>query len=101
MDYLKKYGISDDDINNLEKLIIERGQNLDTFKYDPEVIINILDLFVSIGVTNIYGIMTTNPSIFRDTFSSIKRKIDSYENKSELAMLLNDDPENLNLIGLL
>lgn len=101
MNYLKNYNLSDEQINNIEKIIKERGQNIDTFKYDPEKIISILDIFVSIGVKNIYGIITTNPSMFRDTIRSIKNRINKYENKNELARLLDEDSNNLSLVGLL
>ncbi len=101
MNYLKNYNLSDEQINNIEKLIKERGQNIDTFKYDPEKITSILDLFVSIGVSNIYGIITTNPSMFRDTVRSVKNRINKYGDKNELAKLLNEDANNLSLVGLI
>ena len=101
MSYLKNYNLSDKQINNIEKLIKERGQNIDTFKYDPEKIISILDIFVSIGVNNIYGIIVANPSMFRDTIVSIKNRISKYLDKNELARLLNEDANNLSLVGLI
>ena len=101
MNYLKNYNLSDEQINNIEKLIKERGQNIDTFKYDPEKITSIIDLFVSIGVSNIYGIITTNPSMFRDTVRSVKNRINKYGDKNELAKLLNEDANNLSLVGLI
>ena len=101
MDYLKNYNMSDEQIKNVEKLLIERGQNIDTFKYDPEKIISILNLFVSIGVTNIYQIIMTSPLMFRDTVNSIKNRINKYNDKSELARLLNEDANYLSLVGLL
>ena len=101
MNYLKNYNLSDEQINNIEKLIKERGQNIDTFKYDPEKITSILDLFISMGVTNIYGIITTSPSMFRDTVRSVKNRINKYEDKNELARLLNEDANNLSLVGLI
>ena len=101
MNYLKDYNISDDQIKNIEQAIKNQNLNIDIFKYDPEEITSIIDLFVNIGVTNIYGIIITNPSIFRDTVSSIKKRIDECVDKNELARLLNEDPNNLSLIGLL
>ena len=101
MNYLKKYNISDEEIENIKDVVEEKDVNIDIFKYDEEKITDILDLFVSIGVTNLYNIIITNPSMFCDTISSIKRRIDKYENKKELARLLNEDALNLNLIGLL
>ena len=101
MNYLKKYNISDEQINNIKIEIEKKGLNIDKFKYDPEGVISILDLFVSIGVSNIYEIIMANPSIFRDTISSIKNRIYKYNNTSELARLLNEDANNLSLVGLI
>lgn len=100
MDYLKNYNINDEQIRNLEKVIRSESSNIDLFMFEPEIITNILDLFTSIGVTNIYGIIMTCPSMFCDTIESIKKRIDKYEDKTELARLLNDDPSNLILIGI-
>lgn len=44
-------------------------------------IVDILNLFLSIGVTNIYNIIIINPSMFYDTVTSIKNRINKYENK--------------------
>ena len=101
MSYLKKYNLSDEQINNFENLIKERGLNIDVFKYDSKEIMCILDLFVEIGVYNIYNIIMTNPSMFRDTISSIRNRINKFEDKAELARLLNEDAENLSLVGLM
>lgn len=101
MNYLKSYNLTDEQIKNIETSIIEHNVNIDIFKYDPEKVVEILNLFLSIGVTNIYNIIITNPSMFCDTVSSIKSRINKYENKFELAKLLNEDSLNLNLIGLL
>ena len=101
MNYLKNYNLSDEQIQNIENAIKEHNVNKDIFEYDSEKITDILNLFLSIGVTNLYNIIITNPSMFCDTVSSIKNRINKYENKYELARLLNDDALNLNLIGLL
>ena len=101
MNYLKSYNLSDEQIKNIEEAIKEHNVNIDIFKYDPEKIVDILNLFLSIGVTNLYNIIVTNPSMFCDTVSSIKNRINKYEDKYELARLLNEDTLNLNLIGLL
>ena len=101
MNYLKSYNLSDEQIKNIEEAIKEHNVDIDIFKYDPEKIVDILNLFLSIGVTNLYNIIVTNPSMFCDTVSSIKNRINKYEDKYELARLLNEDTLNLNLIGLL
>ncbi len=101
MNYLKNYHLSDEQIKKIEDAIKEHHVNIDIFKYDPEKIVAILNLFLSIGVTNLYNIIITNPSLFCDTVSSIENRMNQYENKDELARRLNEDARNLNLIGLL
>lgn len=101
MNYLKEYNITDQQINDIEKVLKERNINIDLFIYDPEKITSILNLFVEIGVTNLYDIIITSPSMFCDTIKSIKLRIDSYENKDELAKLLNEDAVNLFLVDLM
>jgi len=58
-------------------------------------------LFVSLGVKNIYEIIITSPSMFCDTVTSIKKRLDSYDDKEELARLLNENPNNLFLVDLM
>lgn len=101
MNYLKSYNLTDEQIKNIESVILDHNVNIDIFKYDSEKIVEILNLFLSIGVTNLYNIIITNPSMFCDTVSSIKNRINKYENKYELARLLNEDALNLRLVGLL
>ena len=101
MNYLEKYNLNNEQIEKVKEKIMDNDINLDIFIYDSDKIENILDIFESIGVTNIYGILLTNPSMFCDTISSIKNKIDKYENKEELANLINTNPLNLRVIGLL
>ena len=101
MDYLKNYNITDSQINEMVLAINQFEGLIDTFKYEPEKVMNILDIFTSIGVTNIYGIIINNPAMFADNIDSIKKRIDSFEDKQDLARLLNEDPTNLSLVGLL
>ena len=101
MNYLKTYNITDEQILHIEKVLKENDVSLDTFKYDPEEIMAILNLFTAIGVTNIYNLIIASPTMFCDTVKSIQRRIDKYGNKTLLAKLLNEDANNLKLIGLL
>ena len=100
MEYLKNYNLSDEQINDLYK-ILEEQDVIDTFKYEVEKVTSILDLFTSIGVRNIYDIIVSNPLMFLDTVSSIKSRIDKFDDTNELARLLNEDSTNLSLVGLL
>ena len=51
-------------------------------------------------IKNLYDIIITNPYMFYDTVSSIESKINGYKDKQELARLINEDPNNLEIIHL-
>ena len=100
MNYLKDYGISDEEIENINKILDVAEVNVDIFLYNQEKVKSILDLFKNIGVSNFYDIIITNPYMFYDTVSSIATKINGYRDKNELARLINEDPNNLDIIHL-
>ena len=100
MNYLKDYGISDEEIENINKILDVAEVNVDIFLYNQEKVKSILDLFKNIGVSNFYEIIITNPYMFYDTVTSIATKINGYRDKHELARLINEDPSNLDIIHL-
>jgi hypothetical protein len=100
MNYLKEYNITDDEINNIKKILEQAEVNIDIFLYNEEKVKKILDLFKNIGVRNFYDIIITNPYMFYDTIRSIETKINGYKDKFELAKLINEDPNNLDIIHL-
>ena len=100
MNYLKEYNISDEEIENIKKVLDKAEVSIDIFLYNEEKVRSILDLFKNIGVTNLYDIIITNPYMFCDTVRSIESKINGYKDKNELARLLNEDPYNLEIIHL-
>lgn len=100
MNYLMDYNISLEEIENIKKVLDKAEVNIDIFLYNEEKVKSILDLFKNIGVTNLYEIIITNPYMFYDTVKSIDIKINSYKDKNELARLLNEDPNNLDIIHL-
>ncbi len=100
MDYLKEYNITDQEIENIKKLLDITEVHVDIFLYNEEKIRAILDLFKNIGVKNFYEIIITNPYMFCDTVRSIEVRINGYRNKEELGRLINEDPTNLELIQL-
>ncbi len=100
MNYLKDYGISDEEIENINKILEAAEVNVDIFLYNQEKVKSILDLFKNIGVSNFYEIIITNPYMFYDTVTSIATKINGYRDKNELARLINEDPSNLDIIHL-
>lgn len=99
MNYLKDYNISLEQINYLKENLDNKQQ--DNFIYNNDKIKKILNIFLDLGVTNLYNIIMTNPNMFFDTIDSIKKRINNYENKEEIKKLLNEDALNLHLIGLL
>ncbi len=100
MNYLKEYNITDEEIENIKKILDQAEVSIDIFLYNEEKVRSILDLFKNIGVTNFYDIIITNPYMFYDTLRSIEVKINSYRDKSELAKLINEDPNNLDIVHL-
>lgn len=100
MDYLKDYGITDEEIENINNILDAAEVNIDIFLFNEEKVKSILDLFKNIGVKNFYKIIITNPYMFYDTVRSIETKIKGYRDKAELARLINEDPNNLDIIHL-
>lgn len=101
MNYLVTYGITEEQIEIIKKVLEEADVDEDIFKYSPEKVCKILDLFTSIGVKDMFSVIVTGPYMFYDTVSSIKVRIDSYGNSEELARLINEDPYNLSLVDLI
>ena len=100
MNYLKEYNITDEEIENINKILDAAEVNIDIFLYNEEKVKTILDLFKNIGVRNLYEVIITNPYMFYDTVKSIETKINGYRDKFELARLINEDPNNLDIIHL-
>ena len=100
MEYLKEYGITDTEIENIKKIIDVAEVSIDIFLFNEEKVRAILDLFKNIGVKNLYEVIITNPYMFYDTVRSIEMRIKGYKDKEELARLINQDPTNLELIQL-
>ena len=100
MNYLKEYGITDEEIENIKKILDVTEVSIDIFQFNKEKVCSILDLFKNIGVKNLYEVIITNPYMFYDTVRSIEIRIKSYKNQEELARLINEDPGNLSLIQL-
>jgi hypothetical protein len=100
MDYLKEYGITDEEIESITRIVEAAEVNIDIFLYNEEKVKSILDLFKNIGVKNLYEVIITNPYMFYDTVRSIEMRLKGYKDKAELARLINEDPTNLKLIQL-
>ena len=100
MNYLKEYGITDEQIEMIKEVLEAAEVSLDIFMFNDDKIKKILDLFKNIGVKNLFEVIITNPYMFYDTVRSIEIRIKSYKDQAELARLINEDPGNLSLIQL-
>jgi hypothetical protein len=101
MNYLNDYNITNEQIEDIKKVFDKAEVNVDIFMYNEEKIKRILDIFKNLGIKNLYDIIITNPYMFYDTVSSIESKINGYKDKNELARLINEDPNNLDIVHLL
>ena len=101
MDYLKDFNMNDEQIKDVEQAIKTFNINEDLFIFDSDKIIEILNLFKSYGINNLYEILITNPTLFCDPISSIRLRVENYGNVEELAKLINEDVNNLSLVDLL
>ncbi len=100
MEYLREYFNSDEEFNDVLKAINDSNLDEDLFIYDKDKITKIIDLFTSIGVTNIYGIFMVNADLFGESYKYIESKVKGYDDEVELARLINEDAMNLSFINL-
>ena len=91
LQYLKRYGVSEEQILSSLRRRIEREEfsRIDVWCFDSEDMIGYLDLFWQIGVRNYYGLIMGYPQLFSDTLSSVRRRINAYKDKSQLAEIIN------------
>ena len=101
MNYLKEYGLNDNQINNIREHFIKEDGNNDIFEYSVKKVRTILDLFQSIGVKNLYDVIITGSDMFFDPIDSVIRRVEKYPDKKELPKLINEDVYNLILVDLL
>ncbi len=97
MDYLIKYNLTNEDINDIIESIDEEDRL--EIELNEERISSILNYFLSIGLTNIKDIIITKSNLFYDDVNSIKMRIEKHSN-TNIIELLKEDPINFDLIGM-
>ena len=97
MEYLKKYNLTDEDINEIINSIDEMDINEISMKESK--IEEILRYFISIGITNLKDIIIYKTYLLYDDVEVIKDKINKYGNIN-IIKLINEDAINFDLIGL-
>ena len=94
MDYFKKYGLTEEDIKELENYIDD--DDINNYYVNELEIIDILDYLMEIGIKNIKDILKYKTNIFYEKLDNIKK---SFENRKDIVKLINEDITNFELIG--
>ena len=93
MNYLEKYGLSKEDIDEIIEHI-DQNDYLE-FNLKEDKICSIIDYLVSIGVTNIKELIMYKSYIFYELLEVIKNKI-----RKEIVPYINEDIAYLDMIGI-
>lgn len=96
MDFLKKYQLSDTDIKDISSKISLKDQT--ELITSEEKIDEIINYFLSIGITNIKDLFLYKSSLFYDSVESIKRRLSNCT--KEMIDAINDDVLCLDLMGI-
>lgn len=94
MDYFKKYGLNDEEINEIKNYIDNDDAN--NYYVNELDVIEILDYLISIGIDNIKDILKYKTNIFYEKLDNIKK---SFDNRKDIIKLINEDITNFELIG--
>jgi len=97
MDFLKKYGLSDEDINIIVNNNYEEIINV--IIYNKNNVCSIIDYLLSIGieVPTLAQILSDRLDLFMKSLDDIKTSFEKY-NLSNLVTIINDDIANLKFI---
>jgi len=101
IDYLKDYGFTDENIDNLLDKMGKEEIDLYNINCKELNCRNILYFLATRGIKNLYSIVYTSPRIFDYDKEEIVDRFNKYGNIEELVNLLNEDPNNLSLIDLI
>lgn len=96
MKYLKKYGLSLNDIKEIEESLDDMDLNL--LYVNEDKVISILDYLVSIGFTNIKELLMYKSNLFYIKLDVIIDRIS--KNKENIIKEINEDVSYLDKVGL-
>jgi len=99
MDFLKKYGITDDDINIIKNNNYESVIN--TIIFNQVNVCSVIDYFVSIGIENstLAQMLSDRLDLFLKSVDDIKDSLEKY-NVSSIVTIINDDIANLKFLDM-
>lgn len=97
MNYLKQFNLSDDDLNEIyDSLSDEDWQFVSATKIQIE---DLLEYFISIGITNIKDIFLYRPNVLYQYAEDMEQYIKDCKDK-DIVSKINEDVENFELLGL-
>lgn len=96
MNYLKKYGLNNEDIKDIENNLDDMDINL--LYVNEDKVIDIIDYLVSIGFTNIKDLLMYKTNLFYIKLDVIKARID--KDKDNIINEINNDVNYLDKVGL-
>ena len=96
MNYLKKYSLSNEDIEDIENNLDDMDINL--LYVNEDKVIDIIDYLVSIGFTNIKDLLMYKTNLFYIKLDVIKARID--KDKDNIINEINNDVNYLDKVGL-
>ncbi len=94
MDYFKNYGLTDEDIEEIEEFLSD--DDINNYYISELKVIEILDYLKSIGIKNIKDILKYKSNIFYESVNNIKKNI---KKDPIVISLINEDIQNFDRIG--
>ena len=94
MDYFKNYGLTNEDITEIENFI--DNDDINNYYVNEIRVIEILDYLKSIGINNIKDILKYKSNMFYESVKTIKKNI---PNDKIIIELINEDYQNLDRLG--
>lgn len=94
MDYFKNYGLTDEDIEEIEEFLSD--DDINNYYISELKVIEILDYLRSIGIKNIKDILKYKSNIFYESVNNIKKNI---KKDPIIISLINEDIQNFDRIG--
>ena len=92
IDYLKKYNLTDEDLNEIKTVF--NKDIINNFEIMMDNVCLILDELRSIGVTNIKNMILNRPDICFSDLESLREKIAKFD-KELIKYVIENDPNNL------
>ena len=94
MNYIKNYGLTDEDIKEIEEYLSD--EDINNYYVSELRVAEILDYLKSLGIKNIKDILMYKSNIFYESVNTIKKNI---PNDKIITELINEDYQNLDRLG--